>query len=1854
MRITKLLWAVIVLALSTSSVYAIIANPWCEDNPAAVSGRETLDKDMLPNLALSVDGPVDFDLAQTTGANYLQGMQADITEDNAGNGNPDNPDDPDDGGWDWSSKIFRHSTSASPTNIYGTTALGLYYTYLEAGGAGYKTALTDAANRMATTAGIRSGSDLIFLMLYNDLPGVGGSAYRDSAKSKYDSRIAAYGSAQALAQYIRDVRGVTQGYPNGIIAWDIGVWARAAAMLDTRYPGNGYGADADAIAEVIYQDSYMDNPGYFDIVDDAGWDPTYSNVNYYWYNLGITGLIDAFAAANVHTDKIPNLVSILLDGQALHGGISYCYGANAGDDDWQSTAYAMMTLGRLDQATYQPEINKMGYYLAATQDPSGAWIYSSGSHYPEIGGECLAGLYYTTNTEVYDLADVVVDDDFAWQGDVDLYNAAHGTNYIWGYDAFATVQEGIDAVSGSTIHIEPGTYVEQLYITVNDLVIEGSGVDATIIQSPAALTHYFTTGSNKNYPVVFIDGASNVTITALTVDGNLQGNTNSRFDGIGFWNGGGSVEDVKIINVMNNPFSGAQHGVAVYSYNDTGGPYTIAMTDVVIYDFQKNAVALLGAGLTVALDNVTATGEGPTSVTAQNGIQIGPGVTGTVANCVISDIAYTGATWTATGFLNEGNIDVTGLQIDGCQTSVYWIDGSGTFTGGTISSPVGDAFYAYNSTTTKQGDLRVVPSVFDAELGEHAAKTVQNVTLSNSTITGTGATDSWGIGAFSTSTDPVNLTVNGCTIDNWDYGVYAYDYGGPVNCAINGNAVINCPHGMTASAALTDQNAIGNWWGSADAATVAGLMDGPVVYSPWWSTNYLHDPHTSPWVWYANNTGAIQAAINAASAGDTIYLMAGTYAEGPQITVNKDLTIIGETAKSLVTITPVGNTGSSGDSRGWILVPDGIVFNFSHVTLDGAGYNIHQAIRCKGGGVYSTIDFKNIVYPGYNGVAIAIFPSAPQNSTIDGCTFTNIGRVGALLFGGALTNSFFTNNIYTGKGDGDWLDYAADISAGAVITAEGNSISGCTGVASSDGSTSAGLLVTTYYGAGTTANLIGNTISGCSAGLAIGYDGSDVSKVVITGGNVFLNNEYGISTTASAGIDLTCYGNTFSNTYNADDDAGGTWDNGSGTGNCWTDFGSNAGYPSYYLVGGDAGAIDHYPSTDCGIDVTPDNILYHCDGNFTFAVGIGDAVTKLEAGSIVFVYDADLVVVDAVSSNAAVTIGGHRVESGTTHDTLYVDFLIAAGWLDGPADLFTVEMSGATSYCAGTQIVPFSALLFNSDNELIPVTLPAGVALVSDCEDPDFTLNGPAPGGYYKVAPVLNIQASDDCDIDAVFYQIDGCASGAWTAIVGPGYAGSTWSNAAWSLPGFAGLSDGEHCVRFKVRDDNGRGNADSCSYSWCFWKDVTAPVAPSNFTAEPGHNKVKLNWSASPSPDVVGYRIQRVAWGNYPLYDTPAPSYPANQGLGTTVFDGIGVSHIDTYSLSNATRDIYYYAIFAYDAAGNFSLGHVGSHARSTSYWLGDIANSLTTFGAYDGYVNQGDLYHLGFTYWLGDSDPDFEPEIDWGPTADGNTHGIPTPDDTINVYDLAIFAINYGTVNPTMKAVPLWAEGRVNGNLNLSLDAVASAPAGTYALSLNNARGDVKIVHSVVTCGAGTRLDGYQVVANGQSDYQVFGRAHQVSQSVEFDFALLGNGLSIAGSGELVRFTFTAADGAPAEVAISEALAFDNSNEELGIELRNGSKSGDGLPQVYALSQNYPNPFNPTTQIDYQVPHAARVTIEVINVIGQRVAMLVDRYHEPGCYSAVWSGTDDNGQSVSSGIYFYRLRAEDVTLSRKMMLVK
>jgi hypothetical protein len=99
----------------------------------------------------------------------------------------------------------------------------------------------------------------------------------------------------------------------------------------------------------------------------------------------------------------------------------------------------------------------------------------------------------------------------------------------------------------------------------------------------------------------------------------------------------------------------------------------------------------------------------------------------------------------------------------------------------------------------------------------------------------------------------------------------------------------------------------------------------------------------------------------------------------------------------------------------------------------------------------------------------------------------------------------------------------------------------------------------------------------------------------------------------------------------------------------------------------------------------------------------------------------------------------------------------------------------------------------------------------------------------------------------------------------------------------------------------------------------------------------------------------------------------------------------------------------------------------------------------------------------------------------------------------------------------------------------------------------------------------------------------------------------------------------------------------------------SGDpGLPYRFTLSQNYPNPFNPVTTIEYSLPEAAHVQIDIFNIMGQRVRRLVDREEPAGSYLTSWDGTDDRHQTVATGVYLYRFRAGEYVESKKMLLVK
>lgn len=107
-----------------------------------------------------------------------------------------------------------------------------------------------------------------------------------------------------------------------------------------------------------------------------------------------------------------------------------------------------------------------------------------------------------------------------------------------------------------------------------------------------------------------------------------------------------------------------------------------------------------------------------------------------------------------------------------------------------------------------------------------------------------------------------------------------------------------------------------------------------------------------------------------------------------------------------------------------------------------------------------------------------------------------------------------------------------------------------------------------------------------------------------------------------------------------------------------------------------------------------------------------------------------------------------------------------------------------------------------------------------------------------------------------------------------------------------------------------------------------------------------------------------------------------------------------------------------------------------------------------------------------------------------------------------------------------------------------------------------------------------------------------------------------------------------------------------EVGV--KDGSNFDIPLPTEYSLSQNYPNPFNPVTTINYSLPEAVHVKLEIYNVLGQKVRTLVDGLQVAGYKRVHWNGRDEYRGEMASGVYFYRLEAGRYSSSKKLLLLK
>ncbi len=384
--------------------------------------------------------------------------------------------------------------------------------------------------------------------------------------------------------------------------------------------------------------------------------------------------------------------------------------------------------------------------------------------------------------------------------------------------SYSTIMGAIvEAYPNDQITVAAGTFVEQVEITI-PLTITGAGQGSTVIQSPDVLTLYYTTSAD-NYPIVYLHDVDGVVITDLTIDGAGKGNDNYRFNGIAFRQAGGTIQDVSLINVMDTPFSGAQHGVAIYAYNDNGIDRNINILSCTINDFQKTAIALNGVNSICTVEDCNVVGAGDTTVTAQNGIQFGWGAGGTIKHNTVSDIRYTGENWSASGILGYGDgsdapIDVQNNTVTNTQGAlqIYFFDGDVNVADNDLSGNDFSFLYAFDTAS-------VTGNTFDNCIQGLYLADVTNINASDNTFNDCdegliidGATD--------------NVTFTHCQFnDNTGNGitVVPYETDNPDNISISCSQIAgNMGYGLE-NTSINVVDAENNWW---DSSTGPGGVGG--------------------------------------------------------------------------------------------------------------------------------------------------------------------------------------------------------------------------------------------------------------------------------------------------------------------------------------------------------------------------------------------------------------------------------------------------------------------------------------------------------------------------------------------------------------------------------------------------------------------------------------------------------------------------------------------------------------------------------------------------------------------------------------------------------------------------------------------------------------------------------------------------------------------------------------------------------------------------------------------------------------------------------------------------------------------
>jgi hypothetical protein len=426
----------------------------------------------------------------------------------------------------------------------------------------------------------------------------------------------------------------------------------------------------------------------------------------------------------------------------------------------------------------------------------------------------------------------------------------------------------------------------------------------------------------------------------------------------------------------------------------------------------------------------------------------------------------------------------------------------------------------------------------------------------------------------------------------------------------------------------------------------------------------------------------------------------------------------------------------------------------------------------------------------------------------------------------------------------------------------------------------------------------------------------------------------------------------------------------------------------------------------------------------------------------------------------------------------------------------------------------------------------------------------------------------------------------------------------------------------------------------------AAVPFMQAKDTQGDAGGSITVTWAKSADDKMLTTTVPNAIGGVNSYTTAGVEGYNVYRKLGDSAWQmvgqaGAGETSFEDATVFNGVR--YSYKVEARDA-DNITTSEFEKSAMAIRNNVVD-ANGVRIAGLFgaDARVDYDDFFIFADNFGLTAGSETFDSAFDL------------SPNNAVDFDDFFVFADNFGReMTGVGKVVPTMLG--LNSDARYYLDAGTDLPRVGEELSV------------AVSLEDFVEVRGYGLTVEYDSELLEFVESRVVNNLLgENDLAAPQVFAQADGKVAIAALGNTASEG---DLGLNLIFRSKQEIEDSYIELTNGALQ-DGTyglnqittpvsvrietrPEAYALADNYPNPFNPETTIKYQLPEAGQVRLEVYNMLGQVVKTLVDnQFQNAGRYTLQWDATNNSGQPLSSGVYFYRILAGGEFQSHKKMLL-